>query len=389
MIFDLVYTLACCRKPVERLWISSLTREAILAGFRNLQPAAAYRGLRDSARCRQQADWLVGLNATRAQTLRARQAGADGVYSLGRVQTPTLALIVARDQEIAAFVPVEYYEVVATFQASAGSYNGLWGNAQGSRLTTRPAADAITAKVQGRRGTVVKVEKQARQERPPLLYDLTSLQQAANARYAFCSAHAHPGSIPLRKDLHHLPAHRVAPSLQQRQPGTAGLCRGRQRRPVSSLYLHDPGLGSVSLTSRHVDDTKVTDHHAIIPATQRVDPAASPTRSACTTSSPAASSPLFTRTPSSNARRSVPRSRASALPPVVLSCWRLAGRRLTRPGAQGRLPTMPQRRSKPFHLSGCKTRLRPARPRRSPSTPRPRHVILTRPCSGPWRQLGR
>ena len=109
LIFDLVYTLARCRKPVERLWISSLTREAILAGFRHLQPAAAYRGLRDSARCRQQADWLVGLNATRAQTLRARQAGADGVYSLGRVQTPTLALIVARDQEIAAFVPVEYY----------------------------------------------------------------------------------------------------------------------------------------------------------------------------------------------------------------------------------------------------------------------------------------
>ena len=145
LIFDLVYTLARCRKPVERLG-SRRSREAILAGFRNLQPAAAYRGLRDSARCRQQADWLVGLNATRAQTLRARQAGADGVYSLGRVQTPTLALIVARDQEIAAFVPVEYYEVVATFQASAGSYNGLWSNAQ--PVDDQAEADAITAKVQ-------------------------------------------------------------------------------------------------------------------------------------------------------------------------------------------------------------------------------------------------
>src|SRR5207244_13075796 len=105
--------------------------------YRPVHPAAAYRALRDSARCRQQADRAVGLNATRAQTLRARQAGADGVYSLGRVQTPTLALIVARDQEIATFVPVEYYEVVATFQASAGAYNGLWGNAQGRRLTIR------------------------------------------------------------------------------------------------------------------------------------------------------------------------------------------------------------------------------------------------------------
>src|SRR5205807_9552982 len=181
LIFDLVYTLARCRKPVERLWISSLTREAILAGFRTLQPAAAYRGLRDAAHCRQQADWLVGLNATRAQTLCARRAGADGVYSLGRVQTPTLALIVARDQESATFVPFEYFEVDATFQVAAGAYQGRWGNAQGSRLATQAAADAIAAKVRGRRGTVAQVETQARRERPPLLYDLTALQRATNA----------------------------------------------------------------------------------------------------------------------------------------------------------------------------------------------------------------
>src|SRR5205807_480741 len=116
-------------------------------------------------------DWLVGLNATRAQTLCARRAGADGVYSLGRVQTPTLALIVGRDQEIADFVPVEYYEVVAEFQATAGSYRGLWCTEQRSRFETKAAADAVTAKMQGRRGTVVKVEKRASRERPPLLYD--------------------------------------------------------------------------------------------------------------------------------------------------------------------------------------------------------------------------
>src|SRR5262249_8472181 len=149
LIFDLVYTLARCRKPVERLWISSLTREAILAGFRHLQPADPYRGLRDAAHCRQQADWLVGLNATRAQTLCARRAGADGVYSLGRVQTPTLALIVARDQEIATFVPVAYFEVVATFQVAAGSYQGRWGKAPGGPLATQAAAAAHAAHGQG------------------------------------------------------------------------------------------------------------------------------------------------------------------------------------------------------------------------------------------------
>src|SRR5207302_2606598 len=93
--------------------------------------------------------WLVGLNATRAQTICARRAGYDGVYSLGRVQTPTLALIVARDQEIATFVPVEYFEVVAEFQVATGSYHGRWCNEQGSRFETRAAADAVAPKVRG------------------------------------------------------------------------------------------------------------------------------------------------------------------------------------------------------------------------------------------------
>src|SRR5919202_584511 len=277
LIFDLVYTLARCRKPVERLWISSLTREAILAGFRHLQSADTYRGLRDAAHCRQQADWLVGLNATRAQTIGAPRAGADGVYSLGRVQTPTLALIVARDQEIATFVPVEYFEVVAEFQATAGSYNGLWGNAQGSRLTTRAAADAITAKVQARRGTVVKVEKQARRERPPLLYDLTSLQQAANARYAFSAAH----TLTLAQSLYdktfitypRTASRHLSSSVNRELRGHVEAASVGPYLPFIHTIL---ARGSASLPSRNHADTKVTDHHAIIPATQRVDPAALP-----------------------------------------------------------------------------------------------------------------
>src|SRR5215210_4582560 len=167
LIFDLVYTLAGCRKPVERLWVSSLTRDAILEGFRTLKPAEEYRGLRDSAHARQQADWLVGINATRAQTLRARRAGHDGVYSLGRVQTPTLALIVERDREIAEFVPTDYFEVVADFRAPSGTYRGLWFGKDGSRFDKKEAAEAIAAKVRGRTGTVKKVEKKKATERAP------------------------------------------------------------------------------------------------------------------------------------------------------------------------------------------------------------------------------
>ena len=184
LIFDLVYRLAGCRKPVERLWISSLTRDAILEGFSKLKPAIEYAGLRDSAHARQR-DWLVGINATRAQTLRARRAGHQGVYSLGRVQTPTLALIVGRDLEISNFVPTDYFEVVADFRAPSGTYRGLWFNKDGSRFDKREAAGEIARKVEGKQGAVVKVEKKATKERAPLLYDLTTLQRAANVRYAF------------------------------------------------------------------------------------------------------------------------------------------------------------------------------------------------------------
>ena len=241
LIFDLVYTLARCHKPVERLWISSLTREAILTGFRHLQSAEHYRGLRDAAHCRQQADWLVGLNATRAQTLCARRAGADGVYSLGRVQTPTLALIVARDQAIATFVPAEYFEVVAEFQVAAGVYHGRWGNAQGSRVATQAAADAVVAKVRGRRGAVAQVETQASRERPPLLYDLTALQRAANARYAFPAAR----TLELAQALYEKKAI-TYPRTSSRHLSTSVNRELRRHveatsvRPVRPLCSHDP-----------------------------------------------------------------------------------------------------------------------------------------------------
>ena len=164
LIFDLVYRLANCRKPVERLWISSLTRDAILEGFGKLKPAEEYSGLRDSAHARQRADWLIGINATRAQTLRARRAGHEGVYSLGRVQTPTLALIVERDREIAEFVPVDYFEVIADFRAPGGEYRGRWFNQKGSRFDKKEEAEAVARKVEGKQGTVQKVEKKAVRE---------------------------------------------------------------------------------------------------------------------------------------------------------------------------------------------------------------------------------
>ena len=275
LIFNLVYTLSGCQKPVERLWISSLTRDAILEGFKHLQPAQEYRGLLDSAHARQQADWLVGMNATRAQTIKARQAGHDGVYSLGRVQTPTLALIVERDHEIANFVPRTYFEVVADFQSPAGTYRGLWFNKEGSRFAQKEQAEAIVSKVNGKRGTIEKVEKKGTKERAPLLYDLTSLQRAANARYAFSAAR----TLELAQSLYEQ-KFITYPRTSSRHLSSSVNRELREHVAAAEVgpyveFIHTIlAKGKLSLTSRHVDDKKVTDHHAIIPTKQRINPGA-------------------------------------------------------------------------------------------------------------------
>jgi DNA topoisomerase III len=271
LIFDLVYRLAGGKKPVRRLWISSLTREAILEGFANLKPAEEYRGLRDSAHARQRADWLVGMNATRAQTIRARQAGHDGVFSLGRVQTPTLALIVERDREIAEFVPVTYFEVIADFRAGAGEYRGTWFGKEGTRLDRQEAAEALAAKVRGRAGAVERVEKKSAREKPPLLHDLTSLQRAANARYGFTAAR----TLELAQSLYEkkfityprTSSRHLSADVNREVRAHVEAARVGPYAPFVERILTE----ELRLGRRHVDDKKVTDHHAVIPTKQRVN----------------------------------------------------------------------------------------------------------------------
>jgi DNA topoisomerase-3 len=273
LIFDLVYALAGCRKPVERLWISSLTRDAIVGGFRNLKPAEEYRGLRDSAHARQRADWLVGINATRAQTVRARRAGHEGVFSLGRVQTPTLALIVERDKEIADFVPTDYFEVVADFRAPGGEYRGRWFGKDGSRFNKKEDAEAVVAKVSGKHGAVQKVEKKAAREKPPLLHDLTSLQRAANVRYAFTATK----TLELTQSLYEK-KFLTYPRTSSRHLSKAVAEEIEAHVRAASVGPYVPFIekilagGKPKLTSRHVDDKKVTDHHAVIPTKQQIKP---------------------------------------------------------------------------------------------------------------------
>ena len=179
LIFRYIYEKAGCKKPFRRLWISSMTDEAIKEGFREIRPGQDYDGLYESPRCRSKADWLVGMNASRAFTLKY-----DTLLSVGRVQTPTLAILVKRRKEIENFRP----EGFCTLTADFGDYKGVYFSEKldpDTHLKTKEEAEAIAAEVKGKSGTVTQAETVRKKELPPQLYDLTSLQRDANRLLGF------------------------------------------------------------------------------------------------------------------------------------------------------------------------------------------------------------
>ncbi len=186
LIFAWTFEKAGAKKPVRRLWLSSMTSAAIRSAFGALRPASEFELLEQAARSRSEADWIVGMNATRAATIRLRSS-FDGAVSLGRVQTPTLAIIARREEEIRAFVPEPYWLVDATFETvdDPRSYDGRYHAGSQPRLASAEEASAIVEAVRGGSGTITKLEKTKRSEKAPLLYDLTSLQREANTRFGF------------------------------------------------------------------------------------------------------------------------------------------------------------------------------------------------------------
>src|SRR4051812_18870314 len=185
LIFAYLYEKAGASKPVRRLWLNSMTTQAMKEAFAQLRDAAELELLEAAARSRSEADWIVGMNATRAATIRLRSS-FDGAVSLGRVQTPTLAILARREEEIRAFKPEPYWLVDADFAASGERvYNGRYHAGAQPRLASAEEAAAIVEAVRGGRGTITKLEKTTRREKAPLLYDLTSLQREANTRFGF------------------------------------------------------------------------------------------------------------------------------------------------------------------------------------------------------------
>ena len=263
LIFAYIYETSGVDKPVERLWISSMTKTAIKEGFEKLRPGEQLAQLEAAARSRSEADWLVGMNATRAATIRGR-AWVGGVVSLGRVQTPTLALMVKREREIQAFVPEPYWLVHAQFDPR---YEGLWFEGEETRLKDGKRADEIAAKTSGADGVVESVERKEQSERAPLLYDLTSLQRDANRRYGFSARRTLSAAQSLYEDKKAITYPRTSSRwlsgdlVSQLKPTAATLQPIPDYAEAARYVL---GLQQLPL-GRVVNDSKVSDHHAIIP----------------------------------------------------------------------------------------------------------------------------
>jgi DNA topoisomerase III len=194
LIFTYLYQLTKCKLPASRAWMQTMTKEGIRAAFDHLRDGEQMRGLAEAARCRSESDWLIGINGTRALTKRMFGSRAGNVASVGRVQTPTLAIVYARELEIRNFKPRPYWQVTATFAISQGSYEGTYQRANFAkaendehdridRIWDKALADAVFAACQGRPPALVSEEKKASTQISPRLYDLTTLQREANNRF--------------------------------------------------------------------------------------------------------------------------------------------------------------------------------------------------------------
>jgi DNA topoisomerase III len=270
LIFAYLYEKAGSRKPVRRLWLNSMTKSAIEAAFAELKPGDEYAPLEAAARSRSEADWIVGMNSTRAATIRLRSS-FDGAVSLGRVQTPTLAILARREEEIRAFVPEPYWVVDASFRAvgepAGRTYEGRYHAGAHPRLKTAQEARAIVEACRDQVGTITKLEKSQRKERAPLLYDLTQLQRDANGRYGFTARRTLAAAQRLYEEHKALTYPRtssryITGDMVSEIKPIAKLVGGSPEYAAGAEYVL--GLAALPL-GRVVNDAKVTDHHAIIP----------------------------------------------------------------------------------------------------------------------------
>jgi DNA topoisomerase III len=272
LIFRYIYEAAKSEKPFSRLWISSLTPDAIRKGFASLRPGSEYNGLADAACGRSRADWLVGMNLSRAYSIVYNEE-----LSVGRVQTPTLAMIVDRELALRRFVPEDYLHVVATFQATpkTETYDGTWfrpdvkTNESSKLAPDGKDAEQVTARAKSGQAAIETLGSETVRTPPPLLYDLTDLQRHANRLYGFSAQK----TLDLAQTLYEQHKLISYPRTDSRHLSTdIAETLPKIVQAVSGPYQQHlaPGTGERPLGKRYVDDAKVSDHHAIIPTAVRL-----------------------------------------------------------------------------------------------------------------------
>jgi DNA topoisomerase-3 len=283
LIFRYIVRHAGSDKPIERLWLQSMTQGSIKEGFEQLRKDRDLLPLADAALCRSESDWLVGINGTRAMTAFNSKEGGFYKTTVGRVQTPTLAILVDREERIRAFKPRDYWEIHATFAAAAGEYAGRWfdesfqkakddGEARAERVWSKDKADAIREKCLGKPGIATEESKPASQL-SPMLYDLTSLQREANGRFGFSARttlsiaqalyEKHKALTYPRTDSRALPEDYLVTVKK-----TLEVFSGQKSLGYAPHAARILKQGWVKPNKRIFDNKKISDHFAIIPTLQ-------------------------------------------------------------------------------------------------------------------------
>ncbi|MFE7062336.1 DNA topoisomerase III [Sutcliffiella sp. NPDC057660] len=271
-IIRIILTVAKCNKPLKRLWISSLTPKAVQNGFENLLEEKQTRSIYHEALSRSCADWLIGMNASRAYTLLLQQKGVSDVFSTGRVQTPTLALIVKRELEIENFQSKPFWEVLATFNMDGKMYKGKWHKDGECRLEDPELAKKIVQFCKGKEVRIDTIEKERKEFLPPFLFNLSSLQATANSMYKFSPQKTLEIAQKLYvKGIISYP--RSDSSFVTKEEASMFPETLQKLSQFSAFKEYFPlPFHSVLNNKRVVNDKKVTDHYAIIPTEQVKDP---------------------------------------------------------------------------------------------------------------------
>jgi DNA topoisomerase-3 len=332
LIFREIVSFLGNRKPVDRLWLQSMTQAAIREGFSRLLPGAKLEALGQAAECRAYSDWLIGMNATRALTKRLKSRKERGAWSAGRVQTPTLALLVEREFSVLAHVPRPYWRVTARFDHDGSSYTGTWfdpdfqpdddDQRKDDRIFDERRGQAVVAAVTGRAGVAGETRKPSREAAPPL-FDLTALQRDANRRFSW-SARRTLGAAQRCYEVHKLLTYprtdsRCLPSDYRETPAPTLPPANSRTSPASSWMP-----GSRTAIGSSTTPASRTTSPSFPPASCRAESSGATTGGSTIWCS-AASSVSSIRPPSGSASSASPRSRASGFAREPAPWWSPAG----------------------------------------------------------------